>query len=133
MNAGSSYACRHLLPRGPMLRTTVTATLIVAILTSCTAWKPETMAPDRYIRMHDPEAVWVQLHDGSTMNIGRPRVVGDSLRGIVAGGYRNVALKDVTQFRAEEPSKNRTAIAVTAAVLAAAGLVYLATHSDHTQ
>ena len=115
-----------------MLRTTVAGILIAVTLASCTAWKTETMAPDRYIRMHDPGSIWVKLQDGSTLVVGRPRIFADTMRGIVAGGYRNIPLKNVTEFRAEEPAKKQTIIAITAAVIAAAGLVYLATHSDQT-
>src|SRR4029077_18789725 len=82
-NAARSYACRHLLPIGLMLRTIVAGMLIVT-LTSCTTWTAVTISPASYIRMHDPESVWLQLRDNSTLVLGRPRVVGDTLRGINA-------------------------------------------------
>lgn len=115
-----------------MLRSLIAGILLVT-LTSCTAWKPVSMSPASYIRMHDPEAVWVQLHDSSTLVLGRPRVFGDTLRGISAGTYRNVPLSDVAQLRAQEPSKKKTAIAVGASAVLLVGLVYLITHSDHVQ
>ena len=114
-----------------MLRTIVAGILIVT-LTSCTTWTPVSMSPTNYIRMHDPAEVWVQLQDGSTIVVGRPRVFGDTLRGIVAGGFRNIPLKDVALFRAQGPAKKQTAIAIAAAVLGTVGLIYLATHSDRT-
>ena len=114
-----------------MLRTIVAGILIVT-LTSCTTWTPVAMSPTSYIRMHDPAEVWVQLQDGSTMVVGRPRVFGDTLRGIVAGGFRNIPLKDVAAFRAQGMAKTQTAIVVAAAVLGTAGLIYMATHSDQT-
>jgi hypothetical protein len=114
-----------------MLRTIVAGILIVT-LTSCISWTPVAMSPTNYIRMYDPARVWVQLTDSSTMVVSRPRVFADTLRGIVAGTYRNIALKDVARFQAQGPNKKRTAIAVAAAVLGTAALVYIATQTDRT-
>jgi hypothetical protein len=113
-----------------MLRTVV-AGILIATLTSCTSWAPVPMSPTSYIRMRDPAAVWVQLQDGSTMVVGRPRILGDTLRGIVAGGFRNIPLKDVAVFRAKGPAKNKTALAIAAAVVVTGGIIYVATQSDH--
>jgi hypothetical protein len=115
-----------------MLRTIVAAILVVT-LTSCTAWTPVSIAPASYIRMHDPEAVWVQLQDGSTLILSRPRVFGDTLRGISAGEYRNVALSTVTQLRAQELARKKTAILVAGSVVFVAGMVFLLAHSDRVQ
>jgi hypothetical protein len=113
-----------------MLRTIVAATLIV-VTTSCTSWTPVSMAPANYIRMHDPEAVLVQLQDGSTLRLGRPRVVGDTLRGINAGTYRNVPLSDVARLQAQEPAKKKTAIVVAATAVFLIGAIYMLANSDH--
>jgi hypothetical protein len=112
-----------------MLRSIVAGILIVT-LTSCTTWTPVSMSPTHYIRMHDPGAVWVQLRDGSTLVIVRPRVFGDTLRGINAGAFRNIPLSDVTLFRAQEPSKAKTTLLIAALVVGTAGFFYLATNSD---
>ena len=90
------------------------------------------MSPTNYIRSHDPAAVWLQMEDGSTMVLGRPRVLGDSLRGIAAGVYRNVPLNKVAKFKAQEPSKSKTALLVAVGVVCTAGLVWAATSSDRT-
>lgn len=131
MTTGGSYSSRHLLTRGSMLRTIVAAILIVA-MTSCTTWTPVSMAPANYIRMHDPEAVLVQLQDGSTLRLGRPRVMGDTLRGINAGAYRNVPLSDVTRLQAQEPARKKTAIVVAASAVFLVGIIYVLATSDHT-
>lgn len=115
-----------------MLRTIVAGILLVTV-TACTAWKPISMSPTSYIRMHDPEAIWLQLQDSSIVILGRPRVFLDSLRGISGGEYRNVALKDVVHVRAEEPDKGKTTALVAASVVLAVGFVYLAATSDRTQ
>jgi hypothetical protein len=115
-----------------MLRTIVAAILIV-ILTSCTTWKPVAVSPENYIRAHDPDAVWLQLEDGSTLMLARPRVIGDSLRGISAGAYRNVALTKVTQMRAQEHSGKKTAIAAAASAGFAVGIIYWLANSDRVQ
>jgi hypothetical protein len=131
-NSGRSYACRHLLIREPMLRAIVTGILILS-LTSCTAWTPITVAPATYIRAHDPAAIWVQLQDSSTLVLGRPRVFGDTLRGISGGVYRNVPLSQVAVLRAQGPAKQKTTIAVAASVVFVVGLVYVLATSDHVQ
>ena len=115
-----------------MLRTIVAGLLIVT-MTACTSWKPVLIRPETYIRMHDPEAVWVQLQDNSTLVLGRPRVFLDTLRGTHAGEYRNIPLKDVVKLRAEEPDRRKTALLVSAGAVFAAAFLYLATHSDRTQ
>ena len=114
-----------------MLRTIVAGILLVTG-TACTSWKPVSMLPERYIRMHDPEAVWVRLQDSSTLVLGRPRVFQDSLRGISAGTYRNIALKDVVQIRAEEPDKRKTRALVAASALVVAGFIFMAANTDRT-
>jgi hypothetical protein len=113
-----------------MLRAIV-AGLLVVTLTSCNTWTPVPMSPTNYIRSHDPSTVWLQLEDSSTMIMGRPRVLADSLRGIVAGVYRTVPLSRVKHFKAQEISKSKTALLVTAGVVFTVGLVYLAATSDH--
>ena len=91
------------------------------------------MAPANYIRMHDPEAVLVDLQDGSTLKLGRPRVMGDTLRGINAGTYRNVPLSDVTRLQAQEPARKKTAIVVAVSAVSLVGLIYVLATSDHVQ
>ena len=115
-----------------MLRTIVAAILIVT-LTSCTTWKAVAVSPETYIRAHDPDAVWLQLEDGSTLVLARPRVIGDSLRGIAAGAYRNVALTKVTQMRAQEHSGKKTAIAAAASTVFAVAIIYWLANSDRVQ
>lgn len=112
-----------------MLRTIVAAICIV-VMTACTSWTPVSIAPANYIRMHDPEAVLLQLQDGSTLRLGRPRVMGDTLRGINAGTYRNVLLSDVTSLQAQEPAKKKTAIVVAASTVFLVGLIYVLANSD---
>jgi hypothetical protein len=115
-----------------MLRIIVAALLIVT-LTSCTAWKPVSVTPASYIRAHDPDRVWIQLEDRSTLVLSRPRVIGDSLRGISAGAYRNVALTNVTQMRAQEHSGKRTAVAAAASTVFAVAIIYWLANSDRVQ
>jgi hypothetical protein len=111
---------------------TIAAGILLVTVTACTSWKPVLMRPESYIRMHDPEAVWVRLQDSSTLVLGRPRVFQDSLRGISAGAYRNIALKDVVQIRAEEPDKRKTRALIAASAVLAAGFIYMAANTDRT-
>lgn len=114
-----------------MLRTIVAAILIVT-LASCTTWQPVSVSPTSYIRAHDPDKIWIQLGDGSTLVFSRPRVIGDSLRGITAGAYRNVALTNVKEMRAQEYSKKKTAIVAAASTVFLVGIIYLLANSDRT-
>ena len=90
------------------------------------------MTPTNYIRSHDPASVWLKLDDGSTMIMGRPRVMADSLRGIAAGVYRTVPLASVKEFKAQEPSKSKTAALVATGVVFTGVIIWAATSSDQT-
>ena len=115
-----------------MLRTLIAGILIVT-MSSCTTWKAVSISPERYIKLHDPEVVWVQLQDGSALILGRPRVFLDTLRGVNAGGYRNIPLSNVVRLRAQEPAKAKTALLITALALLTVGTIYLGAHSDRIQ
>ena len=132
MSTGRSYACRHLSPRGPMLRPMIAA-ILTCTVTCCTNWKPVPVQPETYIRTHHPESIWVQLQDSSAFLLGRPRVSLDTLRGIDAGTYRRIPLRSVARLRAPEPAVARTALLVTFAVVASAAVIYWAASSDRTQ
>jgi hypothetical protein len=58
--------------------------------------------------------------------------MGDTLRGINAGAYRNVPLSDVTQLQAQEPARKKTAIVVAASTVFLVGIIYVLATSDHT-
>jgi hypothetical protein len=83
--------------------------------------------------MHDPATVWVQLRDSSTLVLGRPRVFLDTLRGVNAGAYRNIPLRNVVRLRAEERATVKTALLITALVAGVVGTIYWGVTSDRTQ
>ena len=112
-----------------MLRSLVAGILIIT-LTSCTAWTTVPVSPMNYIRSHDPGSIRVTLQDGSVLVVGRPRVFGDTLRGITGGTYRNIPLDQIGRFEAQEPSKSKTAMLIAVGVVFAVGIGYVATSSD---
>jgi hypothetical protein len=112
-----------------MLRAIV-AGLLICTVNACTSWNPVLVEPATYIGMHHPEEVRVQLRDGSTFLLGRPRVIGDTLRGIDAGSYRNVPLANVAALQAPEPARGRTALLAASSVAAGIALIVWVAASD---
>jgi len=113
------------------MRRTIIAGIFILTLTSCTKWTTVSIAPATYIRRNDPASVWVQLRDNSTLVLGRPRVIGDTLRGVNAGGYRNIPLSSVVVMRAEEPARKKTSIVIAVSAVCAIGVIYLLAHTDN--
>ena len=117
--------------RAHMLRTVVGG-LLIGTMTACTSWRPVEANPATYLGTHMPETVRVRLKDGSNLELGRPNVVGDTLRGVYGGSYRYIPMSDVAQLTAQEPDMTKTIIVTTLGVLALVGSVYLAIASDRT-
>jgi hypothetical protein len=115
-----------------MLRAIV-AGLLICTVTACTNWNPVTIEPATYIGMHHPDEVRVQLRDGSTFLLGRPRVFSDTLRGIDAGTFRSVPLASIAALTAPEPARGRTALLAAAGVAAGVALIVWAASSDQVQ
>ena len=115
-----------------MLRTLIAGLLILTV-TSCTTWRPVPIDPEGYIRTHNPEFIWAQLADSSTLTLKRPTVVLDTLRGISGGAYRRIPLSSVVRLRAEEPDGSKTAAVVAVSVAATALFVYWVATSDKVQ
>jgi len=131
MNDAQSYACGHSSTCGPMLRA-IAAGILIVTATSCTNWKPVTVEPTAYIGAKHPEALWVQLQDGSTFLLARPTVFRDTLRGVDAGSYRNIPLSKIAGLRAQEPAKGKTAALAVLGVAAVVGIIVLGATSDNT-
>jgi hypothetical protein len=114
-----------------MLRTIVAGVLMCTV-TACVSWRPVESSPATYLGTHMPETVRVRLKDGSNLELGRPNVVGDTLRGVYGGSYRYIPMSDVAQLTAQEPDMTKTVIVATLGVLALVGSVYMAIASDRT-
>jgi hypothetical protein len=115
-----------------MLRAIV-ASLLIVTLTACTTWRPVGPNPERYVGSRIPESVQVRLKDGSTVVLGRPNIVRDTLKGVEGGTYRYIPMTDVTEMLAPEPDMGKTVLLATVAIVAFVGTIYIAAASDRTE
>lgn len=74
----------------------------------------------------------MKLKDGSTVTLGRPNIVRDTLKGVEGGAYRYIPMTEVTEMMAPEPDVTKTAILATLGILAFVGTIWLAIASDNT-
>jgi len=114
-----------------MLRATVAALLIFTV-TACTTWRPVGANPARYVGSRTPESVQVKLKDGSTVTLGRPNIVRDTLKGVEGGAYRYIPMTEVTEMMAPEPDVKKTALLAAFGFVVFAGTIWIAIASDNT-
>ncbi len=83
------------------VRRVLSAILLPAYLASCTSWQVPPVSPEQAITEDQPSKIRVTLTDSSTVEMEQPRIVGDTLRGLVKGGEddslgeRDVLLADI--------------------------------------
>ena len=63
--------------------------LLPAYLSSCTSWHVQSASPEQVITEDQPSKIRVTLTDGSELEMEQPRIVGDTLRGMVKGGVES--------------------------------------------
>lgn len=114
-----------------MLRAAV-ASLLIVTLTGCTTWRPVGPNPERYVGAKTPETVSVRLKDGSTVVLGRPNIIRDTLKGVEGGAYRYIPMADVTEMMAPEPDMGKTVLLAALGIVAFAGTIIIAAASDNT-
>ena len=68
------------------VRRVLSAILLPAYLASCTSWQVPPVSPEQAITEDQPSKIRVTLTDSSTVEMEQPRIVGDTLRGLVKGG-----------------------------------------------
>ena len=78
----------------------------------------QVVQPAQVIPYQHLADVWVKEADGEVVDVRRPRIDGDTLKGVVAqlGEPYAVALKDIVTVKAQEPDKTKTWIAVVGGV-----------------
>ena len=75
--------------------------------------------------------VWVTRADNSTVQLGDPQLIGDTLTGMVNGEPDRIALSDVVTIRARRSAVGRTImLGVAATGVAFAGLYYMEHRPD---
>lgn len=96
---------------------------------ACTSM--QVVQPAQVIPAQRPASVLVKERSGEAVEVLKPTVDGDTLRGTVAqlGERYAVALKDISTVRAREPDKARTWIAVVGGVALGSLGLYAMTQS----
>ena len=90
--------------RSPMLHRALSAVLLPAYLSACTSWQVPTVSPEQAITEDQPSKVRVTLTDSSVVEMEQPRIVGDTLRGVVKSEAadslveRDVLLADIANL-----------------------------------
>ena len=106
--------------------------LLPAYLSSCTAWHVQSASPKQVITEDQPSKIRVTLTDSSTVEMEQPRIVGDTLRGLVKGGAddslveRDVLLANIATVRVRKSNVGKTVGSALFVVAVVAFLVYKA-------
>lgn len=120
------------MPTSPPKRLTVTLLASAQLLAACTMWVPTTTPTPSFINEKHPSEVRLGLHDGSTVRVKWPIIVGDSLirsdsasrqrsrnRGAPVPTGPSIAVRDVTTVESRQLSVVKTATLMIAIPLAA--------------
>ncbi len=94
--------------RSITVRRVISGILLPLYLSSCTYWQVPPVSPEQAITEDQPSKIRVTLTDSSTVEMEQPRIVGDTLRGLVKGGAddslveRDVLLADIATVRVKK-------------------------------
>lgn len=95
--------------------------LVVALQPACYNWHATEVGPAEYLGTERPDVVRLTMADGTVVEIENPRVIGDSIEGVLPPQGRgremapfpvSVPVSDVRAVEARELSASRTAVAV---------------------
>jgi hypothetical protein len=91
----------------------------------------QVVQPAQVIPYQHPAEVLVKETDGENVDVRKPRIDGDTLRGEVAqlGEPYAVALKDIVTVKAQEPDKTKTWIMAVGGVALGSVALYALTQS----
>ena len=76
------------------VRRVLSSILLPLYLSSCTYWQVPPVSPEQAITEDQPSKIRVTLTDSSTVEMEQPRIVGDTLRGLVKGKPSSDVVKD---------------------------------------
>ncbi len=108
--------------RSITVRRVLSSILLPLYLSSCTYWQVPPVSPEQAITEDQPSKIRVTLTDSSTVEMEQPRIVGDTLRGLVKGAppsnaqqgakyvrsERDVLLADIATVRIKKTNVART-------------------------
>ena len=97
------------------IRRVLSSVLLPVYLSSCTSWQVQPVSPEQVVTEDQPSAIRVTLTDSSKLELEQPRIVGDTLRGLVKGESsdslveRDVLLVEIATVRIKKTDPGRTA------------------------
>lgn len=117
-------------------RRSVASMLLVIHLGACATWRPSPVPPRQLIEQEQPSSVRVTLASGEVVTLEDPRMTGDSIAGLIGGGFVNdvytdaelvaaVASRDVASMELRGFSAGRTFAAVALGAAAVVGVAIL--------
>lgn len=114
--------------------------LLSLSLPACTSWHVGTPTPAQFVDTERPEHLRVTRTDGSTLDLGSPVVLGDSLMGTDGGGRVRedtsrtvgVALSDVRSVAVKKTSVRNTVLIVGVVALTVSWVALAIECSDET-
>ena len=113
----------------PMLRRAIALPMLV-LVTACSSMQPVAQ-PREFLESRQPSVVWLSRDAVQSMvAMDAPRLMGDSVVGLVEGDYQEIPLASVKAMQARQYSRGRTigflaaiaATTVAALVLISGGL-----------
>jgi len=115
------------------LRRQIVSGVLALALPACTSWQVGTPTPADYVSTKHPDLVRVTRTDGSRFDLRSPKVEGDSLVGLVGGGfapgdstrYSSVLLSDVQSVESQHAETGAT-LALIGGVMFAVGIIAVA-------
>ena len=115
------------------LRCLASLGLANVLCVGCTTLRPVT--PEQLTGANRPDSVFVTETDHWTLVLHQPRVVGDTLEGMLEGldTVRRVPLSQANAIQAEAPANGHTAALVVGLVAVPAAIVtyFVMTHYNH--
>ncbi len=115
------------------MRRILSCILLPVYLSSCTSWQVQSVSPEQVVTEGEPSKIRVTLTDSSELEMEQPRMVGDTLRGLVKGGAddslveRDVLLADIVTVRVKKTDPGRTAFLGLGIVAVIGGAVFAIT------
>ena len=100
------------------MRRILSCVLLPVYLSSCTSWQVQSVSPEQVVTEDQPSKIRVTLTDSLELEMEQPRVVGDTLRGLVKGGAddslveRDVLLADIATVRVKKTNDTKTVFLV---------------------
>ena len=104
--------------RSITVRRAVSSILLPVYLSSCTSWQVQSVSPEQVVTEEEPSKIRVTLTDSSELEMEQPRIVGDTLRGLVKGGAddslveRDVLLADIATVRVKKTNATASVLLV---------------------